>query len=90
MNGGPDRKPGAPLRPAALSYQAQDAAARRAPRVVAKGQGVLAEQIIQRARENGVPIHESPELASALTQLEVDQSIPPALFFVIAEVLAWA
>jgi flagellar biosynthesis protein len=74
-------------RAAALRY---DADADRAPRIVAKGQGVLAEEIIRRARESGVPIHESRELSDVLTKFEVDQQIPPALYVVVAEVLAWA
>ena len=74
-------------RAAALRYEA---GTDRAPRVVAKGQGAVAEEIIQRAQEAGVPIHESSELASALMQFELDQQIPPALYVAIAEVLAWA
>ncbi len=72
---------------AALRYEA---GTDRAPRVVAKGRGAVAEEIIRRARESGVPIHESSELASALMQFELDQQIPPALYVAIAEVLAWA
>ena len=74
-------------RAAALQY---DAAADRAPRVVAKGEGALADEILRRARESGVPIHESKELAAALMRFELDQQIPPALYAAIAEVLAWA
>jgi flagellar biosynthesis protein len=87
----PGRQDAAPLparpRAAALSY---DARTDRAPRVVAKGQGPVAEEILRRARDGGVPIHESPELAAALMQFELDQQIAPALYTVIAEVLAWA
>jgi len=72
---------------AALRYEA---GADNAPRVVAKGRGASAEEIIRRARDSGVPIHESPELAAALMQFELDQQIPPALYVAIAEVLAWA
>ena len=72
---------------AALRYEA---GTDRAPRVVAKGRGAVAEEILRRAKEAGVPIHESSELASALMQFELDQQIPPALYAAIAEVLAWA
>jgi flagellar biosynthesis protein len=82
-----DDSAGASRRAAALRYEA---GADRAPRVVAKGQGPLAEEIIRRARDSGVAIHESPELAAALMQFEVDQQIPPALYIAVAEVLAWA
>ena len=69
----------------ALAYSQTDAA----PRVVAKGRGVLAEQIIARARENGVYVHESPELVSLLMQVDLDQRIPPQLYVAVAELLAW-
>jgi flagellar biosynthesis protein len=74
---------------AALAYDAQDAHRSRAPRVVAKGQGLVADEILERARAAGVPIHESRELASLLAQVDLDQHIPPALYVAVAEVLAW-
>jgi flagellar biosynthesis protein len=81
---------GAPApRAAALVYEARDAAAGGAPRLVAKGQGTLAEEIIRRAREGAVPIHRSRELIAALMQFDLDQQIPPALYVAVAEVLAW-
>jgi flagellar biosynthesis protein len=60
-----------------------------APRVVAKGNGALAETIIARAREAGVYVHESPELVSVLMQLDLDARIPPELYLAVAELLAW-
>ena len=69
----------------ALTYNQTDAA----PRVVAKGRGAIAEQIIQRAREHGVYVHESPELVSLLLQVDLDQRIPPQLYVAVAELLAW-
>lgn len=69
----------------ALAYTQTDAA----PRVVARGKGLLAEQIISRAREHGVYVHESPELVALLTQVDIDQQIPPQLYLAIAELLAW-
>lgn len=60
-----------------------------APQVVAKGRGLIAEQIIQRARDSGVFVHESRELVSLLMQVDLDQQIPPSLYQVIAELLAW-
>lgn len=76
-------------RAAALSYEATDARAGRAPRLVAKGQGFVADEIIERARAAGVPVHESRELVSLLMQLDLDAHIPPALYVAVAEVLAW-
>lgn len=69
----------------ALTYGQTDAA----PRVVAKGRGLIAEQIIQRAREHGVYVHESPELVSLLMQIDLDQRIPPQLYIAVSELLAW-
>ena len=69
----------------ALTYSQTDAA----PRVVAKGRGVMAEQIIARAREHGVYVHESPELVSLLMQIDLDQRIPPQLYIAVSELLAW-
>lgn len=69
----------------ALSYCASDAA----PRVVAKGSGVIAEQIIERARQAGVFVHESSEMVALLMQVDLDAHIPPQLYVAIAELLAW-
>jgi len=69
----------------ALAYSQTDAA----PRVVAKGRGAIAEQIILRAREHGVYVHESPELVSLLMQIDLDQRIPPQLYIAVSELLAW-
>jgi flagellar biosynthesis protein len=69
----------------ALAYRQTDAA----PRVVAKGKGLVAEEIIARAKEHGVFVHESPELVALLTQVDIDEHIPPQLYLAIAELLAW-
>ena len=75
-----------PLREAvALAYRQTDAA----PRVVAKGKGLIAEEIINKAREHGIFVHESPEMVALLTQVDIDQSIPPELYLAVAELLAW-
>ena len=60
-----------------------------APRVVAKGRNLLAQQIKQSARWHGIPLVENPPLAHALYRaVEVGQSIPPKLYAVVAAVLA--
>ncbi|MDR1351366.1 MAG: EscU/YscU/HrcU family type III secretion system export apparatus switch protein [Zoogloeaceae bacterium] len=69
----------------ALAYRQTDAA----PRVVAKGRGLIAEEIISRAREHGVYVHESPELLSLLMQVDLDEHIPSQLYLAVAELLAW-
>jgi flagellar biosynthesis protein len=60
-----------------------------APKVVAKGRGVIAEQIIAKAKENDVFVHESKDLVALLMQVDLDDHIPPALYQAIAEILAW-
>jgi flagellar biosynthesis protein len=60
-----------------------------APKVVAKGKGLVAEKIIDRAREAGVFVHESKELVAMLLDVDLDGQIPPALYRAIAELLAW-
>ena len=69
----------------ALAYHAGDGA----PKIVAKGRGLIAEEIIARAREHGVFIHESKELVALLMQIDLEQNIPPALYRAVAELLAW-
>ena len=69
----------------ALAYREDDGA----PRVVAKGRGILAQAILERARESGVYVHESPELVALLMQVDLDSRIPPQLYVAVAELLAW-
>jgi flagellar biosynthesis protein len=69
----------------ALKYTAGAAA----PTVVAKGRGLIADEIIARAQEHGIYVHESPALVALLAQVDLDQHIPPQLYVVIAELLAW-
>ena len=72
-------------RAVALAY----AAGSSAPTVVAKGRGLVAEQIIARANDAGVFVHESKELVALLMDIDLDGQIPPALYRAIAELLAW-
>ncbi len=60
-----------------------------APKVVAKGYGKIAERIIALAQEHDIPIREDPDLVEALMKLELNQYIPPELFQVVAEILAF-
>lgn len=81
-----ERDPNRAMRSAvALAYKEADVA----PRVIAKGRGLIAEEIIARAREHGVFVHESPELVGLLMQVDVDQRIPGQLYVAVAELLAW-
>jgi flagellar biosynthesis protein len=69
----------------AIAYDAGD----YAPKVVAKGRGLIAEQIITKAKENGVFVHESKDLVALLMQVDLDDHIPAELYLAIAEILAW-
>jgi flagellar biosynthesis protein len=59
-----------------------------APRVKAKGTGLVAEQIIQLAKDSNIPIQEDPALVEILSRLDLDQQIPAELYEVVAEILA--
>jgi flagellar biosynthesis protein len=76
----PDR-----LSAVAISYAAKD----RAPIVVAKGYGAVANSIVRRARESGLYVHASPDLVKLLMTVNLDAQIPPQLYLAVAEVLAW-
>ncbi|MDR5898728.1 EscU/YscU/HrcU family type III secretion system export apparatus switch protein [Halomonas vilamensis] len=69
----------------ALAYQSDD----RAPRVVAKGYGELAERIMAEAQRQGIYVHDAPELVALLMQLDIDEEIPASLYQVVAELLVW-
>ena len=69
----------------ALAYQSGESA----PKVVARGRGIIAQAIIDRAKEHGIFVHESQELVGLLMQVELDEHIPPQLYLAVAELLAW-
>jgi flagellar biosynthesis protein len=69
----------------ALAYAPGDAA----PKVIAKGRGLIADEIIARARQNDIFVHESAELVALLMQVDLDAHIPPQLYVAVAELLAW-
>lgn len=74
-------------RAVALRYRAGEDAA---PRITASGSGPVAERILELAREHGLPMREDPDLVEALAVLDLGTMIPPELYEMIAEVLAWA
>ena len=61
-----------------------------APRVTASGHGLVAERILEIAREHEVPYQHNAELAKLLSQVELGEEIPRALYVAVAEVLAFA
>jgi flagellar biosynthesis protein len=79
-------KPEKPTQAVALRY---DRERDNAPRVVAKGQGHVAQNIIAIAREHGVPLHEDPNLVTTLNALDLDMEVPPELYRAVAEVLVF-
>jgi flagellar biosynthesis protein len=60
-----------------------------APSVIAAGEGRLAKEIIALAQESGIYIREDPLLAAALARVDVGEEIPPELYLLVAEVLAY-
>ncbi|MBR1650432.1 MAG: EscU/YscU/HrcU family type III secretion system export apparatus switch protein [Lachnospiraceae bacterium] len=67
----------------ALEYDPNDAA----PKVIATGRGIIAEKIIEKAKEADVPVHRDDKLADTLSRLEIGEMIPPELYEVVAEIL---
>lgn len=70
----------------ALRYQEFEPA----PKVVAKGEGLIADKIIALANEHNVFVHDSPELVDLLSQIDLDDYVPQTLWLVVAELLIWA
>jgi flagellar biosynthesis protein len=80
-----ERSPAEP-QAVALRYRShQD----QAPRVVAKGRGPVAEKILQLARAHGIPVRQDRNLVEVVSQLRLDQEIPPAVYQAVAEILAF-
>ena len=69
----------------ALSYDGQ-----RAPRLVAKGEHLLAQEIVALAQANEIPLCDNPLLVTLLMQLELDQEIPEHLYRAVAHILSFA
>lgn len=70
----------------ALEYEK---GSREAPRVVAKGKGLVAERIIALAEENDIIIESNPTLAKALSGVELEAEIPVQLFEAVAEIIGF-
>jgi len=75
-----------PRMAAAVRY---DAAKDDAPRLTAKGKGHVAERIIELARQHNIPVRSDKALIQILSQLDIDQHIPPELYKAVAEILAF-
>lgn len=82
----PETDPNAPKKAVALKYDAKNNAA---PKVVAKGKGHVAENILKAAKSNSVPVYQNKSLVNMLMALEIDKEIPAELYTTVAEVLAY-
>ncbi len=70
----------------ALRY---DSEKESAPRVVAKGKGVSAENIIHLAQTHDLPIYEDEDLVELLSKVELDREIPEKLYVAVVEVFSF-
>ena len=71
---------------AALRYKPKED---KAPKVIAKGSGAIAEKILAIAKEHNIPLKDDPQLVEVLSALDLYQEIPPDLYKAVAEVLAF-
>lgn len=71
---------------AALKYSPGN---NRAPEIIGLGKGEIAEKIIDKAKENDIPIYQNDELVNTLNQFSIGDEIPPELYEVVAEILAF-
>lgn len=81
----PANEAGYRLQAVALRYREADGA----PQIIAKGKGLIAEEILKRAKEAGIFVHSSSDLIGLLMQINLDDRIPTQLYVVVAELLAW-
>jgi flagellar biosynthesis protein len=70
----------------ALRYAPEQSSA---PILIAKGKGHIAETILQKAKENGIPVQEDASLVEVLSKLDLEQEIPAELYQLVAEVLSF-
>lgn len=82
----PETDETAPKKAVALKY---DPEANVAPKIVAKGQGYVAENILNLAQQNALPVYQNKTLVNMLMALDIDKEIPPELYTTVAEVLAY-
>ncbi|MSS63992.1 EscU/YscU/HrcU family type III secretion system export apparatus switch protein [Velocimicrobium porci] len=69
----------------ALTYNPNE----EAPKIIATGKGYLADKILNKAKENSIPVHQDSKLANTLSKLDIGEYIPPELYDVVAEVLVF-
>jgi flagellar biosynthesis protein len=69
----------------ALAYNPDEVA----PKIIASGKGYLADKILQKAKENQIPVHQDEKLVSTLSKLKIGDYIPPELYEVVSEILVF-
>lgn len=69
----------------ALKYSKKESA----PKVIGKGKGLIAEEILDSARKHNIHIQQDPALIELLSKLEIDQQIPEELYEAVAEIFAF-
>ena len=82
----PEQAPNATKKAVALKYDVEQ---NQAPRLVAKGKGHVAENILEAARRGQVPVYQNKSLVNMLMALELDKEIPTELYTTVAEILAY-
>ena len=82
----PELDPAAEKKAVALEYNPE---VNTAPRVVAKGKGYVAENILATAQKKAIPVYQNKSLVNLLMALELDKEIPAELYTTVAEVLAY-
>ncbi|MCP4021364.1 MAG: flagellar biosynthesis protein FlhB [Desulfobacteraceae bacterium] len=70
----------------ALKYDQENDAA---PKITAKGKGIVAEKIIELALAHDIPVKDDPDLIEILSELEIDEEIPSEIYVAVAELLAF-
>lgn len=82
----PETDPQAEKKAVALQYNPSSSIA---PRVIAKGRGYVAENIMAAAQKNSIPVYQNKSLVNLLMALEIDKEIPAELYKAVAEILAY-
>lgn len=67
----------------ALSYDSKETA----PKVIAKGEGIIARNIIEKGLEENIAIYEDCNLVDSLIGLEINDEIPVELYEAVAEII---
>ncbi len=82
----PEQNPNVTKKAVALKYDMEQ---NQAPKLVAKGKGHVAENILEAARKGQVPVYQNKSLVNMLMALELDKEIPTELYTTVAEILAY-